>query len=411
MRKFFDKLANMAKRAWNWLKGTRPAKFVARCYDRAVMATGPKFLSLMYGGPRRQRVFNTTAGVIATRTLWELILAPVTVGFMAWEGLKALGRGTKRVAKAAGRWTLTALGYAWAAITVLWTLELAFYGWVGNTIVHAVVRPLQRLYAWITDTHPKMWTRYMSLREVLAYDFALLVYLHAGLLHLCRRAIGDSHTHRVVQKVTDQVARLHPATYDWYFDDALPYGTPQDGGAVSVLLVTDVPVEETRSTEPPITDREQMENWFVSNGYVLIAEPGKNKTDAAVFNEYMRERWATLSAAEIATDEFGRTWVVPFEKEPLFKDVATDASVPRNYADQEMTWMTTTDKVARSRAFGRHWAAALADQDPRFQLDSALQTRERAFMNSKVKGRADLHIEHVLKGFDAWVGEHATVSV
>jgi hypothetical protein len=408
MRKFFDKLANMAKRAWNWLKGTRPAKFVARCYDRAIMATGPKFLSLMYGGPRRQQVFNTTAGLIATRTLWELILAPVTVGFMAWEGLKALGRGSKTVAKTATRWTLTGLGYAWAALSVLWTVEVAFYAWIGNTALHAIVRPTQKLYAWVTDTNPRMWTRYMGPREVLAFELAVWVPVHAGLLHLSRRLVDDTHTWRVVQFVTDTVARLHGPTYDWFFGTKLPYGTPQDGGEITAMIVTDVPVEATLET--PVSEAEKSENWFVSNGYILIAQPGEDKTDVAIFNEYVRDRWATLTAAEIATDEHGRTWVVPFKDEPLFKDVATDTLTTRNYADQEMTWMTTKDKVARSTVFGRHWAAALADQDPRFLEDSALRTRERAFMAAKIKGRADLHVEHILKGFDAWVGEHASVN-
>jgi hypothetical protein len=374
------------------------------------MATGPKFLSLMYGGPRRQRVFSTTAGLIVTRTLWEIILAPVTVGFMAWEGLKALGRGTKHVAKTAGRWTLTALGYTWATLSVLWTVYGTFCGYLGNTVVHAIVRPIQKLYAWVTNTRPRMWTRYVSPRECLAYYLARYTWLHAGLLHLSRRALTDTPSWRVVQFITDVVARLHGPTYDWFFGKELPYGAPQDRGEAYALIVTDVPVEETAYPETPVSEAEKSENWFVSNGYILIAEPGENKTDVAIFNEYVRDRWATLTAAEIATDEHGRTWVVPFKDEPLFKDVATDVHTTRNYADQEMTWMTTTDKVARSHVFGRHWAAALADQDPRFLEDSALRTRERAFMAAKIKGRADLHVEHILKGFDAWVGEHASVN-
>jgi hypothetical protein len=401
-RKFFDKLAGAIKRAWNWLKGTPPAKFIAKCYNKALDITAVPMLKIFYGGRRRCKVFGSTLGQWVVRAIWTVVVTPLTVGVMAYELLKP---PVKLVTKV----TLTVVAYAWAALTVLWTLEVAVYYWAINTVLNWTVRGLQWTWAKITGVPTKRrYTRYIPIREALAFELSALVWVHAGPARLFRRAIGDKPTWFIVQKVTDAAARLHPPTYDWWFGKKLPYDTPQDGGDTYALIVQDVPAQW--HLEPELSEEEKSANFFLANGFVLIATDAPDKSDTEVFNEYMRERWANLNAAEVATDEFGRTWVVPFSSQPLFRDVSTETQVPRIHADQEVAWMSTDDPVHRSYSYGRHWAASLADQEPEFVENKDMRVRERARFYSKFKGRRDLHIEHLLRGYDAWVGEHTTVA-
>lgn len=396
MRKFFDKLAGAVSRAWNWLVGTRPVQYAIRTYNRAVIKTANPVLWTFYGGPRRRRVFAAKPLNFIVRVAWEALLIPTTVGMMAYDLVKPVVVTTVK-------WSLTAVAYAWAALTVLWTLEVGVYYYLLNTAWNWFIRGLQWAYHVVAGTPamPRRVTRYIPMREALAFELGALVMLHAGLARLLRRVIGDKPTWFVVQKVTDTVARLHGPTYDFWFGKQLPFETPQDGGDSYALYISDFSEDGE-----PISEQEKVENWFISNGYVLVATGAPDKTDAEVFNEYMRERWANLNAAEIATDEFGRTWVVPFKNRPLFLDVATTSEDRRFYADQEIDWMTATDKVAKSFSYGRHWAAALADQDQNFCKDTALQRRERAFCHSKMKGHQELLVEHILKGFDSWISEY-----
>lgn len=404
MRKFFDKLVGAVKSAWKWLKGTPPAKFIARCWNRAVDVTAGPFLKLFYGGPRRCKVFGSRVGYMVVSALWTAVLVPTAVGI-------GLYRLVKPPVMAVTRLTLTVVAYAWAALTVLWTLEVAFYYWVLNTVFNAAVRGFQWVWSKATGVPTtRRYTRYIPLREAFAFELGVFVWVHAGAARLMRRVIGDKPTWRIVQNVTDTVARLHGPTYDFWFGRELPYNTPQDGGETYALMINDVS-DVNWHVEPEITEKEKSANWFVSNGFVLIATDAPDKSDAEVFNEYMRERWADLNVAEVATDEYGRTWAMPFRTQPMFRDVATVSPDARLYADQEMAWMTATDAVTKSYSYGRHWAAAIADQDASFLEDKDQRLRQRSFLYSKMRGRQDLHIEHILRGFDEWVGEHVAVTV
>lgn len=409
MRKFFDKLANAGKRALRWLGQTRVGQFALRCYDRAVIITSRPVLNFFYGGNQRKvKFFSKGFGYTFVVVVWEVAIAATAAVLAVWQGAKALGRGVRKATMFVLGAVLTVLAVAWALLSIIFTVALAAVTWAFNAVRNLTVRGVQRGYAKAAGVEaPLPLTRYASFREVLAYDVAVLTRLHAGAARLSRRVIGDRLTHFIVTQSVNAACRLHPPTYDFFFSAGYPFGTPVDDGDTFALYIQDVPADWHLEAE--ISEEEKTENWFLANGYVLIATDAPDKSDTEVFNEYMRERWANLNAAEIATDEFGRTWVVPFRTAPLFKDVALSSEVPRLHADKEIGWMTIEDKVAKSHAYGRHWAAALTDQNEKFLVDGSYRTRERARLYTLTKGRDDLHVEHILRGFDEWVAEHISV--
>lgn len=408
MRKFFDKLANAGRRVMRWLGNTAPVRFFARCYDQAVVSTAKPVLTFFYGKERRAKYFNHGIGYAFVVVSWEVVILATTAAIAVWRGTKAVGRGVRKATLVVLGAVLAVTAVLWAVLSIAFTVVLALVTWALNAVRNMTVRGVQVGYAKAAGVEaPQPLTRYATFREVLAYDVAVLTRLHAGVARLSRRVIGDRLTHYIVTKSVNAACHLHPPTYDYFFGAGYPYGTPVDEGDTFALYIQDVPSDW--HLEPEISETEKAENWFLSNGYVLIATDAPDKSDTDVFNEYMRERWANLNAAEIATDEYGRTWVVPFRTEPLFKDVALSAETSRLHADKEIGWMTIDDKVAKSHAYGRHWAAALTDQNEKFLADGSYRTRERARLYTLTKGRSDLHVEHILKGFDEWVTEHISV--
>lgn len=413
MRRLFDKLAGLASRGWAKVKDNPLTRAWKREYARAVTLTANPILYWCYGSStRRSNFFSTTTGHRIVSVCWHVVLLVATPVLMVYDATKWCLRKLRDGALAVVRFVLLALALAWAVFSIVMTVLFAAVVWVLNTLRHALVSMFQGGWDFVTkdfgEPRSLRLTRYATYREVLAFYLAVLVPMHVGGFRLIRKLTGDGPTHTMVLKISDWVARLHPQTWDFWFDEGLPYGA-EEGETTALLLVDQGAPEDG----PEISERDKVANFYHNAGFVLIAEEQEPKTELDVFNSYVRERWANLQAAEIATDQFGRTWVVPFKDRPLFhdRDVATTAETPRLHADAEIGWMTEKDPVRRSYLYGRHWAAALADQDEQFLTDSRLQKKERALLYSKTKGHnSGLLVEHVMRGFDLFLHEKQTVS-
>lgn len=412
MRKFFEKLRGWISRAYRWTKDavvsavTRNpiARGIARLYRSAVIRSANPILYFFYGRWNwLDSISGTRFGRFMVSVIWRVSLLFLMFLYPVYDGARWLSFKVYAGGRVVVRSVAFAVAGVWALFSLVMTTLLSVVTWGVNTLRNWGVR--MWLWAWRGITRSpekKQYTYYRSLRSVLAYFLGGLITMHAGGARFARRVIGDGFTWWLVREISDLVARLHPATYDFWFDKEMPYETPVESAG---MLIRD---GVTHEEEPPVSDKDAAENFYRNAGFVLISEEKENKTDAEVFNEHMRQRWANVEAAEIATDRYGRTWAVPKPGAPLLRnDTSLAGSVhSRHRADEELAWLEEKDEAARSVGYGRHWVAALADLDDLFLLNPKTQRKERALFAAKMKGFGQrIDRLQALRGYDEKLSE------
>ena len=408
MRWLYDKLKAFGR----WIKNKTTNNFVvraiARAHDRSVERSARWVLPWCFNNTgRRNRFFNTRFGMRTLKVLWGAIS---WVGVITYPIYDVVSWVVRKVAKGGLR-LLQGVAYLlagiWAVLSIAFTVLLAAVVWVLNTLRHAMVTAWRATWHRLTRgkhaARPAPITRYAKMREVQAYYLGGLTSVHAGAARLFRRLIGDRFCWFIVKHTSDMTARLHPPTFDYWFGREMPYGYNDDLEQYALIVM-----DGGGESEQPVSEKDKSEAFFRNSGAVLIATaPDTAKSERDVFNEMVRERWANIDAAEISTDEWGRTWAWPRPGRPLYKDVSTGSDQPRVHADAELGWMTEQDPKARAYGYGRHWIAALLDQDPTVLSTEDRIKKERAMLHFKTRnGQVKMPIEHILRGFDQFVQEH-----